>query len=1834
MLQPEVSRGSEFHQSSTGQAGCSIILVTEQLPGTIFASDQPRRRPPSAGRSGARDTMSGRLTLAARPKSANRNNLFSTTVTTLATPVRQRPSSASAQRASLSASASVESLAGGQPSEEQSQPPPSPAGSSRPARPRSAPAGRREQGQLESLELVLRRRDIPKQEMVAEYLRRSRQFEQVDAAAVREKVFLFDGPDEHIRQALLQRDPPWAENKVPSSQLWDFKWSVTDAEHEYRDLQDCVLFNHFQNNRELTTKVGLANSLRMLAVDEQVDIDAFFPRCYDMSATSEREDFILDYRRCAALNVVKQHVRLKSTALSGLGGGSYVCDLDVLRTAVRALQLWLKDLDGSYFDDELAGVPREQPLSRQDWDALVLYSEVSDALLCSLLQEDGERRRERNRGYSASGTAILPPQHGGSPPRPKSTQRSSDVRAWPELCKHVWLQSPPDQLEEAAKAALTALEAWPQIGTQGPMNVWVVKPGTSSKGSGVVCMQSLPEVLHHCKTASNRIVQKYVELPLLLYGGRKFDIRQWVLVRSFEPLKAYMFSSCYLRFCNEPYDLGDLANRQRHISNWAVNRHGKHVAEGAVASLDELIEVLQQITGQGRYWEEKLAPQLQHTILSCLKAVRHKVVQRSACFELYGFDFLIGEDLKPWLLEVNLSPACESRTRFLSAMLERMSTRLLQVVIDGKLEPDGIEPDWICISDEALDQLVGFGAEDPSPVAGAPGVEPSAAALPASAPSAPSAIGPLVGKPLNLRAERRFEEAWRRQGAQALISRVARGFLCRGEARRRRRTRAAKILQRPARVWLARRCLARLRAECGAREVQRYCRRYLAAAQLRRASWSRAATRLQQTWRGKLGRRRAVARRRHLSAVRLQRQCRGWAVRRRLRAQSRLVRWWRQLHAGRLAAVTAMQAALRTVLAQRRLVYLARHVQKPARLLGMALGVARWRRQAALARASGAAIALQRRWRGCCARHKTSLRRLLRLVSRSWRSHTSRSCLAAVAIQSVRRSQLARRLAGLRRAAVREVNVAWRVHQARCRLQALRWEAIAVRLQGLMRRALASRSRAQVLRGAVAIQAGWRGLEGRRRAGSLRRFQERKHKWLATSAASIAASAAAAEREMAAAEAARAKAKAVQAVEAATKAKAKAAQAAEAAARAKAALAAEAGRVTPAVGEPAAAAAAPDVWAANTSKAANATKKATADCQTGEQESDASVLRQAVDVGDVHSSIAADEGSDHRHADAGVRSATSKVACTVTPAQDRPVHHDINSNNHNTINNSSPAFHGSSASQTAVQLNACEQVGNECQKVGVTASETSVKVVLRGERSQKSLQHQEQQLQHEYRQQHQQQYQQQYQQQHQQQQQHQHRHHGHNQQKRSHRRQEQTCQLPQKQLLETKPQQQTTSHERHQSLQEPLQPELNLLTATSVSSGLATAALEEVAWVFLQGGRERPARSSWKVPSSRSSDELPDDRSRCAGAEQLDREDQVSLPEACSEKEHRFLQASWVPTPRVAEQTPVMPSCPPHPSARPIPIPLVEDSQPALSHRGAGFTKACESHQTWEHPGDEGTFGFSASDAAAAALKDLRNARGVAGLSEAASAAAATAAAAAATCGSGGGQRIQTDSDACWSSHGSDVDATLVYLGRSFSAPALGPRRPWNGSVSEAAGGPQSGGSALRAARQIRSSASVTILVSDAPDATSNYASRQPPKERPPLPSRRPLGPGGHKCGGNFAAQPAGGASSAAGQRARSASGSDGDDWWLRFRSPETQAGAGGCPPSKPSGQSRPQRPRSAIARIPTGEERLQISTYLLAPGISAASARSAAARRRSQSAMPETNRAVVSQPCFTFSDR
>ncbi|CAK9004906.1 Isocitrate lyase (ICL) (Isocitrase) (Isocitratsysase) [Durusdinium trenchii] len=470
-------------------------------------------------------------------------------------------------------------------------------------------------------------RSCPRDAQVAGYLRRAHNVEPTG----QERIFCFEGPDEHIRRALLLQEPPWVENESVTSQIFHLKWTVSDSEADYCELREGALFNHFQKNRELTTKVGLANNLRRFACEEQVDIDRFFPRCYDMSSASDVQDFVLDFRRGAALNVLRQHLRLSAWAAErqrlmevakmDWAGSSYMCNVNVLRIAVKALVHWLEDLDGSFLEAPPRPSWLRERVSALEWDALVLYSELSDAQLCG---DDAEAERKRRQGgYSASGA--------WQPGTGREGVRVENHQKWPELLGGAIGRYGSVFRWRLGGLRLALQARWPQFSAQGPMNVWVAKPGSCSKGKGVICMDSLPEVLHHCKTAANRIVQKYIERPLLLFSGRKFDLRQWVLVRSFQPLKVHMFSSCYLRLCNEPYDLGDLANRQRHISNWSVNKCGKHVSDGAVASLQEFQEVLEMITGKSNYWETELIPQLKSCILQTLQAVQSNMVQRFLC---------------------------------------------------------------------------------------------------------------------------------------------------------------------------------------------------------------------------------------------------------------------------------------------------------------------------------------------------------------------------------------------------------------------------------------------------------------------------------------------------------------------------------------------------------------------------------------------------------------------------------------------------------------------------------------------------------------------------------------------------------------------------------------------------------------------------------------------------------------------------------------------------------------------------------------------------------------------------------------------------------------------------------------------------------------------------------------------------------------------------------------------------------------------------------------------------------------------------------------------------
>lgn len=84
-----------------------------------------------------------------------------------------------------------------------------------------------------------------------------------------------------------------------------------------------------------------------------------------------------------------------------------------------------------------------------------------------------------------------------------------------------------------------------------------------------------------------------------------------------------------------------------------------------------------QMLGRKFEWRTDMLPKIKDVVWRSLKALQETQEQRSNSFEIYGFDIVLDAALTPWVIEINLSPACSERADFLTQMLDDHSLDLL-----------------------------------------------------------------------------------------------------------------------------------------------------------------------------------------------------------------------------------------------------------------------------------------------------------------------------------------------------------------------------------------------------------------------------------------------------------------------------------------------------------------------------------------------------------------------------------------------------------------------------------------------------------------------------------------------------------------------------------------------------------------------------------------------------------------------------------------------------------------------------------------------------------------------------------------------------------------------------------------------------------------------------------------------------------------------------------------------------------------------------------------------------------------------------------------------------
>lgn len=68
------------------------------------------------------------------------------------------------------------------------------------------------------------------------------------------------------------------------------------------------------------------------------------------------------------------------------------------------------------------------------------------------------------------------------------------------------------------------------------------------------------------------VISRYVTNPLLI-NGHKFDLRIYVLITSYEPLRIYIFQEGLARFASETYTSKiNKNNKYMHLTNYSINK--------------------------------------------------------------------------------------------------------------------------------------------------------------------------------------------------------------------------------------------------------------------------------------------------------------------------------------------------------------------------------------------------------------------------------------------------------------------------------------------------------------------------------------------------------------------------------------------------------------------------------------------------------------------------------------------------------------------------------------------------------------------------------------------------------------------------------------------------------------------------------------------------------------------------------------------------------------------------------------------------------------------------------------------------------------------------------------------------------------------------------------------------------------------------------------------------------------------------------------------------------------------------------------------------------------
>jgi tubulin polyglutamylase TTLL9 len=221
-------------------------------------------------------------------------------------------------------------------------------------------------------------------------------------------------------------------------------------------------------------------------------------------------------------------------------------------------------------------------------------------------------------------------------------------------------------------------------------NLWIMKPVGKAQGRGIFIITNLNQIINWKKSLTGvaenlvnelYVVQRYLMNPLLI-GGKKFDLRIFALVTNYSPLTIYLYRTGFARFTSHRFSTSaeDISNMQVHLTNVAIQKNSDNYDKVTGGKWDLRSLKIYLMSKFSRSRVNQLFIDIQEIVLKSIICVQKVIVNDRHCFELYGYDILIDDNLKPWLIEINANPSLTANTNKDAEMKIKMLDDMLTII--------------------------------------------------------------------------------------------------------------------------------------------------------------------------------------------------------------------------------------------------------------------------------------------------------------------------------------------------------------------------------------------------------------------------------------------------------------------------------------------------------------------------------------------------------------------------------------------------------------------------------------------------------------------------------------------------------------------------------------------------------------------------------------------------------------------------------------------------------------------------------------------------------------------------------------------------------------------------------------------------------------------------------------------------------------------------------------------------------------------------------------------------------------------------------------------------